>query len=192
MRSPFGYNDDVFLEQQRSHYPEAFNHAHNEVCKCALGFIDSEFETAEFKKNFTIEEKLNDNNLCADNVNDFECYYKIREFDAFDLTIENVAKDGCTVCYGVGPNLWPLTENQLINTLTRSIGDVEDCTPKQGYHKSRVGEIFRCERGDYLTGVIAFTDANWSIGGSFPCGIFGGGDAFNQMEPSAIFLVRLN
>ena len=74
-RSSSVYSDDVFLKQQRSNYPEAFNHAHNEVCKCALGYIDSAFETAEFKNNFTIEEKLNDNYLCADNINDFECYY---------------------------------------------------------------------------------------------------------------------
>ena len=109
----------------------------------------------------------------ADNMDDEEkalCEFKLSEFDFYDLSIENVAKDGCTVCYGVGPELWPLSKNQLKDTLTRSMGNNEDCTPKQGYHKSRRNEIYRCEEGDHLNGIIAYTEANGVTG--YECGFF--------------------
>ena len=102
-------------------------------------------------------------------MEDLECYYYSRQYDPFDLSIENVAKDGCTECYGIGQELWPLSKDQLIDTLTRSMGDNEDCTPKQGYHKSKQNEIYRCEEGDHLNGIIAFTEANGET--DYECGL---------------------
>ena len=108
---------------------------------------------------------------CTDEMQDFECYYFLRQLDALDLSIENFAKDGCTACYGIGQDLWPLTEDELIDTLTRSMGDNEDCTPKQGYHKSnKRNEIYRCEEGDNLNGIIAFTEAK--VETDYECGFY--------------------
>ena len=103
-------------------------------------------------------------------MQDFECYYYLRANDNFDVSIENVAKDGCSYCYGVGQELWPLSEDQLIDTLTRSMGDSEDCTPKQGYHKSIQNEIYRCEEGDHSNGIMAFTEANGQT--DYQCGLY--------------------
>ena len=105
-----------------------------------------------------------DNWPCNDEMEQSECYYKLRRYDTFDLSIENVAKDSCIVCYGVGPDLWPIHQAQLMKRLTRSDGDklihYEDCSPKTGYHKSRYNEVYRCEGGNDEVGVMAFTKAS--------------------------------
>ena len=128
------------------------------------------FRTIHTKtENFKIKRKLEFNLTgqswpCTDDMDEIECYYKLREYDTVDLVIENVAKDGCIVCYGVGSNLWPIPKDQLMSTLTRSEGDklihYDDCSPKTGYHKSYRNEIYRCEGGDDKVGVMAYTEAN--------------------------------
>ena len=50
------------------------------------------------------------------------------------------------------------------------MGDNEDCTPKQGYHKSKRNEIYRCEEGDHLNGINAFTEANGET--DYECGFY--------------------
>ena len=165
------YDNDYY------NYDEAiFDYAHNETCSCATGFIDSTIETQDFQIKNKLELNLTGQSWpCNDDMEESECYYKLREYDNFDMYIENVAKDGCVYCYGVGPDLWPIQQNQLMKRLTRSDGDklihYEDCSPKSGYHKSRGGEIYRCEGGDDKVGVMAFTEANGDT--YFECGYFG-------------------
>ena len=144
---------------------EIFDFAHNGTCSCAMGLIDSTIETENFKIKRKLEFNLNGQPWpCNDDMEETECHYKLRQHDTFDLFIENVAKDACIVCYGVGPNLWPIPKDQLMSTLTRSEGDklihYDDCSPKPGYHKSRFNEVYRCEGGDDKVGVMAFTEAN--------------------------------
>ena len=150
-----------------------FDYAHNKTCSCARGWIDSTIESEEFQIKLKLEYNLTGQSLpCNDDMEESECLHKIRRFDTFDLAIENVARDGCIVCYGVGPNLWPIHKDQLMSTLTRSEGDklihYDDCSPKTGYHKSLWNEIYRCEGGDDEVGVMAFTEANGNTG--YDCG----------------------
>ena len=146
-----------------------FEYANNNACSCAAGYTDSKIDNPDFKRNMTIHINLQGfSSPCTNDMRDFECYFYLRQWDDFDLSIENIAKDGCTTCYGIGHDLWRLTEDELINTLTRSMGDNEDCTPKQGYHKSKRNEIYRCEEGDHLNGIIAFTEANGET--DYECG----------------------
>ena len=158
---------------------EIFDYAHNKTCSCSRGWTDSTIETQDFQIKRKIELNLTDqswpwiNGLgCNDEMEESECYFYLRQYDAFDLSIENVAKDGCIVCYGVGPDLWPIHQDQLMKRLTRSDGDklihYEDCSPKSGYHKSRLNEVYRCEGGDDKVGVMAFTEANG--GTDYECG----------------------
>ena len=157
----FDYSAAWFLNGSKNGGRTVFDFANNNNCSCATDITDSKFDTPDFKRNLTIQNNLLGRSGPCPEMRDFECYFLLREYDGFDLSIENVAKDGCTTCYGIGHELWPLTEDQLINTLTRSMGDNEDCTPKQRYHKSnKRNEIYRCEEGDNLNGIIAFTGAN--------------------------------
>ena len=173
--SNFDYSVAWFMNGNKYRGGRVFDFANNYACSCATGYIDSKFDTPDFKRNMTIQNNLQGRSgPCTDEMRDFECYFHLRQYDNFDLSIENVAKDGCTHCYGIGQELWPLTEDQLINTLTRSMGDNEDCTPKQGYHKSKKNEIYRCEEGDHLNGIIAFTEANGET--DYECG-------FDLFEP---------
>ena len=155
---------------------DVFDYAHDEPCSCAAEYIDSKIETPQFKVNMTMSKRLRGHyGPCTDELDEFqmtdtECYYYLRKYDAFDLSIENNAKDGCTECYAVGPNLWPLTEDQLIDTLTRSQGDNKDCIPKQGFHKSHWNEIYRCEEAESLNGIMAFTEANGDT--DYECGLY--------------------
>ena len=166
----FEYSVEWFNKQRDTNVPGVFSYAFNGACSCATEFIDSTIDTADFKRNMTIEYNLAGlSGPCTDEMQDFECYYRLRKNDNFDLSIENVAKDGCSYCYGVGQELWPLSEDQLIDTLTRSWGDNEDCTPKQGYHKSNKYEIYRCEEGDQSNGIMAFTEANGQT--DYQCGL---------------------
>ena len=90
----FDYNDDIF------------DFAHNETCSCTRGLIDSTIETENFKTKMKLEFNLTGQPWpCDDDMEETECYYKLRQYDPVDMIIENVAKDGCIVCYGVGPNL---------------------------------------------------------------------------------------
>ena len=153
------YNDETHI----------FNAANNEPCSCASERIDSVYKTADFKMMFMID----DANFiewyhCTDKMEDFECYYHMRQDDVFDLFIETVTKDGCTKCYGVGPDLWPISDDQLLKRLTRAESDIEDCTPRPGYHKSHKGEIYRCEAGHDSKGIIAFTEADGTF--DYYCG----------------------
>ena len=157
------YSDERFKTGQNEYI---FMYAHdNNACSCASNNKDIPFESTEYEiylKNQTIESNLQRSGgpCWKDNMKDFECYYYTREYDNFDLWIENVAQDSCLECYSVGSNLWPLTEEDLIEILSRSEGDNEDCTPRQGYHKSKKSEIYRCEDGDGVTGVMSFTEAS--------------------------------
>ena len=117
-----------------------------------------------------IEDETSPYGHCQNNTKDLERYYNSRRNDYFDLSIENAARNGCTVCYGVGKHLWPLAENELLKTLTRSDSDEEDCEPKPGYHKSKLFEIYRCEEGDDVTGVMAYTEANGET--DYKCGYY--------------------
>ena len=165
------YSNEWFLNGNKYRGGVVFDVANNNACSCAIGYIDSTIDTAEFKRNLTIQNNLRGwFDPCTDEMQDFECYYYLRANDNFDLSIENVAKDGCSYCYGVGQELWPLSEDQLIDTLTRSMGDSEDCTPKQGYHKSIQNEIYRCEEGDHSNGIMAFTEANGQT--DYQCGLY--------------------
>ena len=158
---------------------EIFNYAYNDTCGCANGLIDSTIGTHDFQIKSKIEinlgPHLHTHDLPCDDVNELDCYYKTRQYEPFDLAIENVAKDRCILCYGVGPNLWPIQRDQLMERLTRSNGDklihYEDCSPKSGYHKSRNNEVYRCEGGDDKVGVMAFTEANGDT--DFNCGFHG-------------------
>ena len=168
----FDYSDERFKTGQNEYI---FNYAHsNNVCSCASSYKDFTFGTAEYEmffKNKSLEYTIGNYGSFGcwkDNMEDFECYYYTRDFDNFDLWIESAKKDGCVQCYGVGSNLWPLPEHELINTLTRFEGDNDYCTPKHGYHKSRKNEIYRCEEGNGATGVIAFTEANGNT--DYECG----------------------
>ena len=168
----FDYSDERFKTGQNEYI---FMYAHNDnACSCASNNKDYAFGTAEYErffKNKTLEWHLGNHGTFGcwnDNMEDFECYYYTRDFDNFDLWIENVAEDSCIECYGVGSDLYPTPKKELLNTLTRSDGGYEDCTPKQGYHKSRKNEIYRCEEGDGVTGVKSFTEASgWT---DFECG----------------------
>ena len=163
------YSADWFTKQNKYTGGSVFYFANSEACSCAQGLIDSTIETSEFKRNMTVQQNLHGwSGPCSDKMEDFECYYHLRQYDNFDLSIENVAKDACTECYGIGPDLWPLSENQLIDTLTRSIGDNEDCTPKKGYHRSKRNEIYRCQEADHSNGIMAFTEANGQT--DYECG----------------------
>ena len=163
------YTEAWFLNGDKYRGGSVFDFANNHACSCAYGYTDSKFDTHDFKRNMTMQNILQgQSSPCTDEMRDFECYFRLRQYDAFDLSVENVAKDGCTTCYGIGHDLWRLTEDELINTLTRSMGDNEDCTPKQGYHKSKKNEIYRCEEGDHLNGIIAFTEANGET--DYECG----------------------
>ena len=163
-----------------------FDYAHNNKCSCATGWVDSTIGSQDFKMKLTIESSLTDQSgLCNDDMEDAECYYQIRQHDPFDLSIENVAKDACVVCYGVGPQLWPIPEDQLMNAITRSEGDklihYDDCSPKSGYHKSRRNEVYRCEGGDDEVGVMAFTESNGNT--DYDCGFDGSWiTAFNIVQ----------
>ena len=164
------YLVEWFLNGNKYTGGAVFHFANNNDCSCANYYIDSTIETPEFKRNLTIQNNLQGwSGPCTEEMEDFECYYNLRANDNFDLSIENAEKDGCTTCYGIGHELWPLTEDQLIDTLTRSMGDNEDCTPKQGYYKSKQNEIYRCEEGDHLNGIIAFTEANGET--DYECGM---------------------
>ena len=166
------YTEAWFLNGDKYRGGSVFDFANNHACSCAYGYTDSKFDTHDFKRNMTMQNILQgQSSPCTDEMRDFECYFRLRQYDAFDLSVENVAKDGCTACYGIGQDLWPLTEDELIDTLTRSMGDNEDCTPKQGYHKSnKRNEIYRCEEGDNLNGIIAFTEANGET--DYECGFY--------------------
>ena len=167
----FDYSAEWFLNGSKYAGGAVFAFADYNACSCAIDYIDSTIDTADFKRNLTIEYNLRGwFEPCSDKMEDFECYYHLRQNDLFDLSIENVAKDGCTRCYGFGEELWPLSEDQLIDTLTRSMGNNEDCTPKQGYHKSKRNEIYRCEEGDHLNGINAFTEANGET--DYECGFY--------------------
>ena len=192
----FSYTDERFTKNDSymsSNMNNVFSYAHNEPCSCASGYIDSIIETPEFKRNLTYNRDLRDIlklGPCTDAMEDYECYFEMRKWDDFDLLIENVSKDGCIKCYSFGPNLWPSSENQLIDMLTRSMGDNEDCSPKQGYHKSTYNEVYRCETAD-INGVLAFTEADG--GTDYVCGIPGMRDyAFGLMDyPYAVILVGI-
>ena len=151
---------------------QVFYYANDEPCSCASDYVDSKFADTHFKMNFTMEANLMDFffHRCDEKMTDTECNYHQRDHDKFDLSIENHQKDGCTVCYGIGPNLWLISEDKLIQTLTRSQGGDEDCKPKKGFHKSSRNEIYRCEQAEGLTGVIAFTEANGDT--DYECGYY--------------------
>lgn len=157
----FNYSDPEFTDGSNFH-ANVFNHAHNEACSCSNDFIDTIIATSEFKINQTLEAQLQGHSEpCSEKMQNFECHFFMQYHDRLDLSIENLAGDRCIECYGVGHDLWPLPKDQLITTLTRSEGYNEDCSPKQGYHKSARGEIYRCETGDDISGVIAFSEAKW-------------------------------
>ena len=192
----FSYTDerftrnDSFLHGGRI-WDHAFSFAHNEPCSCAFDYIDSTIETPEFKRNLTYNNDLRDSSKygpCTDAMEDYECYFEMRKWDDFDLLIENVSKDGCIKCYSIGPNLWPNSENQLIDMLTRSMGDKEDCSPKQGYHKSTYNEVYRCETAD-INGVLAFTEADG--GTDYVCGFPGTWYPASFDSPYAVILVGI-
>ena len=161
---------------------DIFYFANNESCSCSNGRIDSSHATADFKMKYK-----NHLNLvgwpahfwddpyqsyyispCTDEMKDVECLFSMREHDVLDLFIENDAKDTCIQCYGVGPDLWPISKAELFQRLTRTENDIEDCKPKLGYHKSHNGEIYRCEAGNDLNGIISFTEADGSS--DYNCG----------------------
>ena len=111
---------------------DMFSSANNAGCSCSHEFPDSEIGKQAFQTDLSVTRKVpNAQKLmlkyCQDNMNDTECYYYFRQHDRFDLSIENVAKDGCTVCYGVGPHLWQIPKDELLKTLTRADGK------KQGF-----------------------------------------------------------
>ena len=166
---------------------EVFNHANDEPCSCAFDYIDSRFEDPVFKMNLTMTQILRGRpSYCTDKMTDIECYYYLRRSDSFDLSIESYAKDGCIPCYSIGPNLWPLSEDKLIKTLTRSRGDMNlpaymsYCTPKQGYHKSRQFEIYRCQQAEGVAGIMAFTEANGDT--DYECGFRGSTNTLSIMS----------
>ena len=164
-------NHEYFDYEEANKYNKAyhrspiFDYANDEVCSCATGKIDSVYGESDFRTKQMIETNLTGYDICTQNIEDYECDYFMRQNDIFDLFIENKAQDGCTLCYGVGKNLWPLTKDQLIDTLTNQ----GDCIPKQGYHKSQKGEIYRCEAGNDKKGVMAFTEADGQT--DYQCGL---------------------
>ena len=124
---------------------------------------------------------------CSLEMEDHECLYELRKMEAYDLAIENVAQNGCTICYSVNKgfgffkgvkittslikpfeDLWLVPMDQLLEQITRSDGSMEDCEPKAGYHRSLENEIFRCETGSNPKGVLAFTEANGDT--DYSCG----------------------
>ena len=95
-----------------------FDSANNAGCSCSIEMPDSEIGNQAFQTDLTITKPFTGLiQYCQDNMDDAECYYYFRQHDSFDLSIENAAKDGCTVCYGVGPHLWQIPKDELLKTL---------------------------------------------------------------------------
>ena len=126
------YSKEGRIIEEEKYYPlsesEKFYSANNADCSCSNEFPDSEIGDKAFQTDLSIIKWLPNSEqpplkYCQDNMDDAECYYYFRQHDSFDLSIENAAKDGCTVCYGVGPHLWQIPKDELIKTLTRSNGE---------------------------------------------------------------------
>ena len=179
-----------------------FDYANNEPCGCSTSRNDSIFVDPDFKSIISIETNITGKSRfdhCNENMEDFECYYQTHRYDPLDLSIQNSAQNGCMTCYSIGPNLWPVSKDNLLNLLIESEENKEDCTPKKGYHKSHRKEIFRCKPGSDLNGVISFTEAGGDT--DYQCGfekwgpssLVGGGLSWDRppTHMPAIFLVRL-
>ena len=135
---PLASHATLLEADTRTPYKEGrdkFNSANNAGCSCSHEFPDSEIGNKAFQTDLSVTRKVPNAQqymlkYCQDNMDDTECYYYFRQHDRFDLSIENVAKDGCTVCYGVGPHLWQIPEDELLKTLTRSNGEKQGSTDR--------------------------------------------------------------
>ena len=91
-RANFGYDHRLYDKSK-------FGYANEEKCGCNYIFDDSlMINTDEYRRLHSL--RTNEES-CSTQMEDHECLYELRKMEAYDLAIENVAQNGCTICYSV-------------------------------------------------------------------------------------------
>ena len=93
------YNRAHYGYDHRTYHRSKFRYANSESCGCHYVYDDSLLvNTDEFRR---INSLRTNEESCSKDMMDHECLYELRKDDAYDLAIENVSQDGCTICYSV-------------------------------------------------------------------------------------------
>ena len=94
------------LGYDNGQYRTKFVYASSEKCGCYYGYDDSlMINTDEYRR---IHSLRTNEESCSTEMEAHECIYELRKMEMYDLAIENVAQNGCTVCYSVDEGLGPL------------------------------------------------------------------------------------